>query len=469
MFRPLALILALSLAGGARADEPLPAPADYARTTPNGAFRVTATVETALTSIESIGDRPVPMWFIDGWQRNVLVADDGRSALVLPEGMPLIGFDAPDSPLLSFHRPSGASVTHYLGEVMDPATLVPTASNWLWAQSARAEPGVFVIVLVDGSEVRIDADDGSILSSPVGQKRTTDARIVGAPTDGPCVTWADFRAGATSLGPRYPIPELPEPFAQGCVTGYADNQVDVLTVFEAGVVPQAPDAEPEGFFASQDPLYGIVPLPAGDGTVGGRTVEVAFSTSMGVGTQDFFLTESWEAPHVYDSGGVTFRGIGIYGLPTEQAVAALLATRDAYVDGARDIASMRLANRLALLPDGRHHLAAVQRMPGAWSMMFDKTGDVIAGAGYHANTDSFGCFVVSLAGDGTTGTGDSGYPDAAAMDDADAPRYAVSRGESFDFDAGGPLRPLPEDERRVRETEWGLVETTEACLAAIRG
>ena len=28
MFRPLALILALSLAGGARADEPLPVPAE---------------------------------------------------------------------------------------------------------------------------------------------------------------------------------------------------------------------------------------------------------------------------------------------------------------------------------------------------------------------------------------------------------------------------------------------------------
>ena len=468
----LSVALSLALAAGphapAAADEAPLRPAPYERTTPNGAFTVSATVEPPLTAIARAANAPegspfAPMWFIQGFHSDVVVAENGASALVLPRGTNLIDFDDPARTVMTFHRPGGASSEIRLGAVLDPATLIPTASHFLWTTGVRADGDAFVIDLPNGATTRIDASTGAVTESPVGASPQTDPRIVGTASlgEGECLTYGAFRGGLTSLGPREPLPDLPAPFTNGCTIGYEDQRLDVIQVFEEGVTP-APASGDSGFLAAQDPLYGLLPV-GGEVPEGTRSVRVNLSRGMGVGTAEFILNEAWNAPHLYDSGGGQYRTVFLDGLSPEETRAALETLTDRWADGPRRIDAAQERNDLAALPDGRHHLAEARDGPNRMNLWFEKTGNRVRGADYIWASDYLGCFDLELGAEGLPALGTV----AARDEGSDDGGFAVRTDISYDYRALATLRPLPAQTAAEHMAEGGIEAAAAACLAAL--
>lgn len=471
---------ALLLAAPALADEPLPPPAAYVQATPDGLFRVSSTLEPALTTIDPVPGVAGAAWSIDGFHRNVLVAEDGNSALVLPEGGNLLGSADPSLLLMTFHRPGGEAVAIALGEVMDPATLVPTASHYLWMTSAEAQGGAFVVALADGSEVRIDAGTGAVATSPgAATPGATEAvaaaegSLPGGTGAGGCLTWEGFRASLTALGPAEPLPALPAPYAGGCVTATEDAQVDRLYVVPEGT----PALVGEG-----PALYGIVPSSGGLVDVYSPEayglVEVTLARVAGTQTADFILNQAWDEPYLYpvidDIPGTRvgiWRTVEIDGLYEADLRAALDALRGRWSEGPREWEAARERTDLGALPDGRHHLGAVPGGAGDYVVLLDKAGDRIRGADYLWAADYFGCFDAVLAPDGHHATGDAGE---VAEGEAPGPivtigdtAWVVTRAIDMDFDPVGTLRPLPPGTSAEHIAAFDLEGGRDACLAAL--
>ena len=464
---PLAVLATLPASlPPALADEPLPPRASYETTTPDGSFAVSSSVENGLTAIASPIGAPdgapyVPMWFIPGFHRNVVVAANGASALVLPDGGNLIVSDEPGRPLLTFHRPSKASSTIRLGDIMRPADLERTASHYLWTRGVRAKGREFVIALPRGGEARIDAATGAIVSSPVGPKPQTDERIAGIRVpgreDARCLTYDALRSNLTALGPREPLPDLPPPFAAGCVAGFVDERADRISVFEEGVVPRF-DPAPSGVLTTMDPIWGLVPI---GGTVpeGTRTVGLNVSTSLSMGSQESIEREAWTAPRIYDTGEGQFRTVSLSGLDADATRAALGGLSDRWAGAEVDFDNVRERTDLTVLPDGTHHLGAVPAGPGDYAMLFEKRDARMRGLQYSWATDDVSCFDVQLEGDGSTARGRLAAPDENG--------WSVRDDLTFRFGPLSPLRPLPPLMAAERMEQAGLADMRERCLAVL--
>ena len=466
-----AAVLLIMPAVSALADEPPLPPASYERTTSDGAFTVKSTVDPALTSISSALGAPegapyVQMWFIPGFNSDVVVATNGASALVLPVGTNLIEFEDPARTVVTFHRPGGASTEIPLGAVLDPATLIPTTSHFLWTTGVRAEDGAFVISLPNGATARIDAATGAVMNSPVGARPQTDPRIVGVVSlnDGECLTYGTFRESLTALGPREPLPDLPAPFADGCTVGFEDQRLDIIQVFEEGVTP-APPSGNGGFLAAQDPLYGLLPV-GGEVPEGTQSVRVNVSRGMGVGSMEFILNEAWDAPHIYESGSGQYRTIGLDGLSPEETRAALETLTDRWADGPRRIDAAQERNDLSALLDGRHHIAEARDGPNRMHLRFEKTGNHLRGADYIWSSDYLGCFDLELGPDGLTGKGDAAFRDETDPA-ADGSGFVVKRGVEFDYGKLSTLRPLPQPTVEEHLTVGRIEDAGTACLASL--
>ena len=466
LFAALAAILVA--ASPASADEALPVPAPYERTTPDGAFTIRGTVKPPITAIAPARDAPegapyVPMWFIQGFHSDVVVAANGASALVLPAGTNLIDFDDPTRTVMTFHRPGGASSEIPLGAVLDPATLVPTTSHFLWTTGVRAEGNAFVIDLPNGETTRIDAATGAVTDAPVGPSPQTDPRIVGVSSlpEGECLTYDAFRTGLTSLGPREPLPDLPTPFAEGCAVGYRDGRLDVIEVFKEGVRPTPPTVG--GFLASQDPLYGLLPV-GGEVPEGTRRVSITFARGMGVGSEEFILNEAWDAPHLYDTGEGQYRTVGLAGLSPEETRAALDTLTDRWADGPREIGAAQERNDLAALPDGRHHLAETRDGPNRMNLWFEKTGSRIRGADYIWASDYLGCFDLDLGGEGLPAFGSAASRDEGSDEGTG---FVVRREIEYDYRRLATLRPLPQQTATEHLEQGAIDASAEACLAVL--
>ena len=458
----------------AASDEPQRPAADYERTTPNGAFRVSSKTGNALTAITGAPDAPagspyVPMWFIPGYHRNVVVAQNGASALVLPDGGSLLASDDPRQIVMTFHRPSQVRTSLRLGDVMDPAGLQRTASHVLWSKGVSAEGQEFVVTLPDGQTTRIDAATGGIVSSPVGASPQTDERIVGVRVPGqeaaPCLTYDVLRTNLTALGPREPLPALPAPFDRGCTTGFRDERIDRISVFENGAVP-AVEVASEGVLATMDPIWGLVPI-GGSAPAGTRSIEVGISTSLSVGSAEFLKKDAWDAPHLYESGGGQFRTVSVSGLDAAETRSALESISDRWAGDARDFKLARERNDLARLADGRHHLSEVPAKPGGYSMLVEKKGRRLRGLQYAWGTDEPpSCFDVELQGDGRRAKGRLGFIEGDDPPDRKG-SWTSRKGLTFNYGRFDTLRPLPPVMAEERVTGAGLEERRDACLAQL--
>ena len=163
-----ALATAAALAVPAGADEALPPPHDWGRAA--GGVEVLASVSEDVTRVRAPDGTA---WAIPRWVRHLEVAPDGRTALVLPDGHPLVPDRDPGQVVLEVHGPTGLVRAVRLGEVADPEALPATASHVLLLEGVGWDParGGWTLWLADGGAQRVDAATGGV--RPVQRGRAT--------------------------------------------------------------------------------------------------------------------------------------------------------------------------------------------------------------------------------------------------------------------------------------------------------
>lgn len=103
----------------------------------------------------------IPLWRDPG---GVLPSPDGRRALVRNPGLNLLQAGTPpEGVVLRVIAASGDSVAEIaLADLIDPATLTPTASHLVWIDAFRWEGGAWLFETPDGQAWSLGAEDGAL-------------------------------------------------------------------------------------------------------------------------------------------------------------------------------------------------------------------------------------------------------------------------------------------------------------------
>ncbi len=165
MKRTLLLLLALTcLLSSARADAPLPPPADHSVKSPNGRFEARFTLSPEQTAVFDISTSK-RLWSMNGFHRHAFLADDGRHLVTSYSGYNLIPVDSkPDLVLLEFFDGPKSIKRVTLGEIVrDMARLRRTVSHLHWGMSAGFDAeGRFCVETVEERRLKFDAATGRL-------------------------------------------------------------------------------------------------------------------------------------------------------------------------------------------------------------------------------------------------------------------------------------------------------------------
>jgi len=165
MNRKLLFAFLACFAGTAMADSPLPPPTKTFVCSPSGEFCATSDPGTQVTSITRRGV-PNPLWVIPGWQRWLIVTDDGQRVVVGYGGLNLVSKEAAlSTPVLLFYGPTGLIKSVSLGDLYRrTAEMTETVSHYEWEQAVYLDAaGHLVVERVDGSRVAFDLNNGARL------------------------------------------------------------------------------------------------------------------------------------------------------------------------------------------------------------------------------------------------------------------------------------------------------------------
>ncbi|WP_267220326.1 hypothetical protein [Dyella silvae] len=165
MNRKLLLVYLACFAGTALADAPLPPPTKTVVCSHSGEFCAASDPGTQMTSITRRGV-PGPLWAIPGWQRWLIVTDDGQRVVIGYGGLNLVPKEAPlSTPVPLFYGPAGLIKSVTLGDLYrSTAEMTETVSHYQWEQAVYLDAaGQLVVERVDGSRVAFDPNNGARL------------------------------------------------------------------------------------------------------------------------------------------------------------------------------------------------------------------------------------------------------------------------------------------------------------------
>lgn len=160
-------LAALAAAPAARADSPLPPPADVTRCNSAKTFCAVATVADGKTTLyKVVAGKRTAQWSVRGWSRSLFVSEDGKYVARGYDGLNLIPTDAPPD-LVMVELFAGGKQTAKVSLkalVGDLKRLQRTVSHLHWGQIAGFDAGGLLLVrLADGSEVRVEPATGKVL------------------------------------------------------------------------------------------------------------------------------------------------------------------------------------------------------------------------------------------------------------------------------------------------------------------
>jgi hypothetical protein len=163
--RKALFIVLACFAGTAMADSPLPPPTRSVVCSHSGEFCAASDPGTQVTSITRHGEAS-PQWAIPGWQRWLIVTDDGQRVIVGYGGLNLVSKGvALSTPVLLFYGPSGLIKSVTLGDLYrSTAEMTETVSHYEWERAVYLDSsGHLVVERVDGSRVTFDPNSGARL------------------------------------------------------------------------------------------------------------------------------------------------------------------------------------------------------------------------------------------------------------------------------------------------------------------
>ena len=162
-----AILYLLALTGflfSARADAPLPPPAEHSVKSPNGRFEARFAPSPAQTTVFDLAASK-PLWSKDGFHRQAFLADDGRHLVASYDGYNLIPIGSkPDLVLLEFFDGPKRIKRVTLGEIIrDAAHLRRTVSHLHWGSSTGFDAeGHFCVETVEGRRLKFDTVTGRL-------------------------------------------------------------------------------------------------------------------------------------------------------------------------------------------------------------------------------------------------------------------------------------------------------------------
>lgn len=154
----------------AKADEPLPAPADHWVKSANGKYTAFFQVKENRTTVfevvkSSRKNPPTKRWEMEGWFRNAYLSNDGANLIVFYNGANLLDLDfEPDEPMISFYERGKLLNQVRLNQLIknpSPETLPKTVSHYRWvATYGLNEKQIFEVSTIEKKRFEFDIKTG---------------------------------------------------------------------------------------------------------------------------------------------------------------------------------------------------------------------------------------------------------------------------------------------------------------------
>ena len=504
--RWLAGLALVAQAHAVLADEPLPEPRTYEdvqhKSEFGAGYLVRSDVERNITTIARAGDGFKSDWSVPGWYRDVRIGKNGQSALLLTDDAPLAGSDDGDTAVFLFAR-KGEDPKPVTVEDMGLTDMPQTALHHLIYSSLSDGHHGWLVRLPDGKAITISFYDGNIDFIPSPRdlyepgRQGFDHFFAEAREQlesGHCVTYRTFHDHSYSrswradprfgifVGPRFPIPRLPDEYMDGCLYALPDNQITDVTIYhrDAGARQPFDPVYDMPYFDAHGPLYGIIPIAASAGAdsnaaddPGSDHITLTINHSPGVGTKDWAYETVWDSPVInpYDKDSADGAGVAYWrnlslSSPmhsSEQLASMLESLRGRWAGNAREWGNTSKINRFTEMPEGIGYLEQVFADGGPQIVMAHRHGREVAGQLFIWESDApFVCFAGTLDRDGLVVAGRSRV--IAPLSDRE---FAVKKGEAIGLSQFGPMRPPP-PEKVAHIEKFVPAETALAnCRAAL--
>ena len=225
---------------------------------------------------------------------------------------------------------------------------------------------------------------------------------------GECPTYGMLRRSKTAHSAPYPLPDLPGPFAEGCVYGLDNGSVQVMFVLPKGESLQPVDAPFEDpRLAMAPPLYGHVPILASETALRDANARLAAGGALvvqrlvepGDEMRQAILEQGWDAPVLSDRGNGTqefmLRGTALIveaRVAPEGPEATMKALLPLFAGNAREWRNSLRPGLVFDLPQGATRAATTPADPlslytpmGTMHAAFERSGDEVEAFWYHPN------------------------------------------------------------------------------------
>ena len=161
----------------AKADEPLPPPADYLILSQNKKFKAFFSVENKTTTVYEIQkikrrEKLSKIWEMPGWFRNTFLSNDGDNLVVAYDGANLLELDyKPEQVMISFYSRGQLLNEVRLNQLIEnpvPEKLVKTVSHYQWVSTYGLNSGqVFEVNTISKKRFLFDVKSGLPVGTPL--------------------------------------------------------------------------------------------------------------------------------------------------------------------------------------------------------------------------------------------------------------------------------------------------------------
>lgn len=173
----LAFVNLIVFTCAARADEPLPPPADYSINSANGKYTATFQVKENRTTVYAVDKSSrkkvkTKLWEMEGWFRNTYLSNDGANLIVFYDGANLLETDyKPDEVMISFYDKGNLLNEIRLNQLVkdpSPAALVKTVSHYRWVDTyGMNEKQIFEVNTIEKKRFEFDIKTGQPIGTPL--------------------------------------------------------------------------------------------------------------------------------------------------------------------------------------------------------------------------------------------------------------------------------------------------------------